>query len=182
MLSVCPLQFFVARQSLHAILTRCGRGGCKGPCSTGLGAGAAAMAGGEEGGGGGGGGVDVQTVSTARHCAYTAGLFCASLFLGLVLKQDHLHLVLDISGGVCASALGFILPGAVSLALAHAANPRHDSGHNTSPAMRWARFFSRHPAQVRGWGEGRGQLVWGRRVQAVGWCRQGRGQHASSTC
>ena len=129
-----PMEFFVARQSLHAVLTRFSRpadleGHAQPPRPT--------------------VDLDVQTVSSARHWAYTGGLFSVSLLLGLVLEQDHLHLVLDINGGVCASFLGFILPGGISMALAHADNPHPDgSGQNTTPAVRWARFFRSHPKQV----------------------------------
>ena len=143
-----PMEFFVARQSLHALLARSGN-----------------LGGGGIGGGGGGGGagadgadgaaghaghadIDVQNVSAVRHWAYTLGLFSASLLLGLVLEQDHLHLVLDISGGVAASFLGFILPGGISMALAHAADPRHGVADGVTGAVRWARFFRRFPKQV----------------------------------
>ena len=50
-------------------------------------------------------------MTLGRHWCITTVLFTITLLAGLVLRADDLSIVLSISGGVCSSVLGFVLPG-----------------------------------------------------------------------
>eukprot|EP01061_Rhynchopus_euleeides_P034040 TRINITY_DN57729_c0_g1_i1.p1 TRINITY_DN57729_c0_g1~~TRINITY_DN57729_c0_g1_i1.p1 ORF type:complete len:636 (+),score=191.40 TRINITY_DN57729_c0_g1_i1:288-1910(+) len=54
--------------------------------------------------------------SNKRHWLLTAAIFGITLPPGLFLQSDQLGLVLEFTGGIAASLLGFIMPGAVWLA------------------------------------------------------------------
>eukprot|EP00659_Diplonema_papillatum_P018281 gene18281-28177_t len=56
--------------------------------------------------------------SGVRHWVATGAIFAATLPLGLVFRADQLGLVLEFTGGLAASALGFILPGVLWFAFA----------------------------------------------------------------
>ena len=54
-------------------------------------------------------------VDSKRHYTMTAGIFLLTLPPGLLLGSDQLGLVLEFTGGIAASMLGFIVPGALWL-------------------------------------------------------------------
>jgi sodium-coupled neutral amino acid transporter 11 len=75
-----PMEFFVARQSMHGLLFYSDRH------------------------------APYASIHWQRHYALTFSLWLSTLLIALALPQDALGLILEYTGGICASMVGFVLP------------------------------------------------------------------------
>ena len=73
------------------------------------------------------------------HYPVTLVVFVASLIPGMLLSSDQLGLVLEFTGGVAASLLGFILPGVLWFAYS-----RWYKDHPLPPASQYVEYSSPH--------------------------------------
>eukprot|EP00935_MAST-01C_sp_MAST-1C-sp1_P002303 g2303.t1 len=79
-----PMEFFVARQALHGLIFYRDRH------------------------------KPYHTTSCCRHYTLSFLLWLSTLLIALVLPQEALGLILEYSGGLCASMMGYVLPAALA--------------------------------------------------------------------